>query len=455
LKKLSKGNVKTSEKLHIKSKDEIQEMADSANILLDGLKRTADFAQNIGEGKLDTEYKLLSENDMMGHALVEMRDKLHQSSLEIEAKNRELEKLSMVAQKTDNAVIIMDGEGRLEWVNDAFTQIYGYSLEDVRQKFGNKLSEISSHPDIESIIDDCKKNLKTHFFDSVLRSKSGEEIYAQTTITPVADEEGRISKLLTIDSDITSIKHAQEKIEKQRNELELLNATKDKFFSIFAHDLKNPFSALLSLTSSLSDSYNDFEKEELGEYLQRVNKAANRIYLLLENLLTWSRSQTGNMSYKPENTDLSPLINYSLMLHQLDIEKKNIHIEKKLETDLCVFADQNMLMTILRNLFNNALKFTDPNGHISIEARSMNNEFAEICIADNGIGISEEDIDKLFRIDVKSQNIGQSRAKGSGLGLVICKDFVEKHGGKIWVESTLNQGSRFYFSMPLCRTKAR
>ena len=448
LTELSQGKIDPSAKINVKTGDELQAMASSANILLDGLGQTSNFAKKIGAGQYDTEYRLLSSEDHLGHSLIDMRNRLKQSREEIQAKNRELEKLSMVVQKTDNAVMIMDEEGSIEWVNDAFVKMYGYTLDDFHQDIGRSIAHLSTHPEIDNIMKACIEKHQTIFYDSMIRSKEGKEIYAQTTVTPVLDENGVVIKLLAIDSNITEIKNAQKEIRQQRDELQNLNAMKDRFFAIIAHDLKNPFTSLLSLSQSLSENFQDFEPDELDEFLKRVNKSAWQIFNLLENLLTWARSQTGKLDFAPQKVNVAECLNTTYNLLLANAEKKEIDFSVSSPEDLLMFVDNNMMMTVLRNLAHNAIKFTNQKGKVSISAEPTENGLVQFIVEDNGIGLSQEDQQKLFRIDVKTKSIGTSKEKGTGLGLILCKEFIQKNGGDITIESEEGKGTRFVFTVP-------
>ncbi|MEA3445050.1 MAG: PAS domain-containing sensor histidine kinase, partial [Bacteroidota bacterium] len=361
--------------------------------------------------------------------------------------------LSMVVQKTDNAVMIMDEAGNIEWVNDAFVKMYGYTLDDFHRELGKNMIQLSTHPQIEQIIKNCISEHTTIFYDSMIRSKAGKAIYAQTTITPVLDEKGKVSKLLAIDSNITDIKNAQQKIQLQRDELESLNATKDRFFAIIAHDLKNPFTSLLSLSQSLSENFMDFEPAELDEFLKRVNKSAWQIFNLLENLLTWSRSQTGKLDFMPQKVNIAEALNTTYNLLLATAGKKQIDFSVSCEPGLFMFVDNNMLMTVLRNLTHNAIKFTNQGGKVKLSVEKINDAFIQFIVEDNGIGLSKEDQEKLFRIDIKTKAIGKSKEKGTGLGLILCKEFIQKNGGDLHIESNEGEGSRFIFTVPVWRNE--
>lgn len=444
---LAKGQISHAPAINVNTGDEVEHMAQSANTLLDGFIRTTRFAHEIGEGELNTSYQLLSTEDVLGRSLIEMRDKLKASKQEIEQQNRELEKLSMVAQKTDNAVIIMDGSGKLEWVNAAFEKLYGYKLDEIQNKFGQNLTDLSTFGGIGAIIDQCCSQRQTVAYNSILKSKDGEAKYAQTTLTPVLDQTGYVIKMIAIDSDITSLKKANLEIEKQRNELELLNATKDKFFSIMAHDLKNPFTTVYSLSDILHKEFTSLDEEDKKAIISRIHDSSQHIYRLLDNLLTWSRSQRGLIECQPTEFSLYEVVNTILNLNSQTAKHKNITFWHNISENYKLKTDREMIATVLRNLINNAIKFTLDNGKVEIELKDGDHELY-ICVKDNGIGIAQNDIAKLFRIDINTKAIGSAKEKGTGLGLVLCKEFVERNGGSIKVESEINKGSIFTITLP-------
>lgn len=230
--------------------------------------------------------------------------------------------------------------------------------------------------------------------------------------------------------------------------LENLNATKDKLFSIIAHDLRSPFNHILSFSELLLDEADSIETKDLEHYSNVINSSAKNTLVLLDNLLNWAKSQTGQLKVKPENQLLSNILQEIIELSKSSAENKNISLNYFDAQEIIVFADANMLKTILRNLISNAIKFTNPNGKIDIYALQKDN-YIEISVSDNGVGMNEETQNKLFNMDTNETTPGTAEEKGSGLGLVLCKEFVEKHGGKIWVESELGKGSVFKFTLPL------
>ncbi len=237
-------------------------------------------------------------------------------------------------------------------------------------------------------------------------------------------------------------------LEDSENKLQELNANKDKFFSIISHDLRNPFSSLLGYAEMLYVEFEEMSKVELKEGIEIIFKSAKSAYELLTGLLEWSRVQSGRIEFKPENFSVNNLIDELIALNNLITSKKKITVANKIYNNINVFADKQMISTTIRNLLGNALKFTPRNGSINITA-DINNNSAIICIEDSGVGIKPNDLEKLFRIDIHYTTNGTSNEKGTGLGLILCKDLIEKNNGKIWVESEFGKGSKFFISIPL------
>ncbi|MGC9077326.1 MAG: ATP-binding protein [Candidatus Kapaibacteriota bacterium] len=245
-------------------------------------------------------------------------------------------------------------------------------------------------------------------------------------------------------------KKVEEELRQSEQKLRELNATKDKFFSIIAHDLKNPIGAFKNVLELLYENFNDFTKEEILEFIEPLKESSTQLFSLLENLLLWSRAQTGRIQIEPIEFDIVDLIRQNINLLQLQAANKQIKIEMDVPERIFVLADINSITTVLRNLISNAIKFTKPNGKIVVSATSKNN-FAEVCVEDTGVGMSKETMEKLFRIDVHHTSLGTANEKGTGLGLIVCKEFVEANGGQIWVESKEGKGSKFYFTIPLAQ----
>lgn len=225
------------------------------------------------------------------------------------------------------------------------------------------------------------------------------------------------------------------------------NVTKDKFFSIISHDLRNPFASIVSFSRILKRDIANLSREELTELVAELDKSVLKISNLLENLLQWSRSQSGKMKQHPESFHVSEIVKENLTLFAATAREKGIEISDMVDKDLYVWADRNMLDTVIRNLLSNALKYTDMGGVVTIES-GLHQGMVSLAVSDTGIGIPEKDQEKLFRPEALYSTYGTREEKGSGLGLMLCREFVEKMGGNIWFESVEGKGSRFVFTLP-------
>lgn len=305
---------------------------------------------------------------------------------------------------------------------------------------GKELSkEIKSDPELSGVFIILLSSLKTSSDDIAEGIEEGADGYI---VRPVEKRE-----LLARVASACRIIKAEEKLKLQNEELEKINATKDKFFSIVAHDLKSPFNSIIGFSNLLVERVKENNYDDIEKYADTIQQSSNHAMDLLTNLMEWSRSQTGRMEFNPEYIELVELMNETELLLTGAAEQKFIILKKELPSALTVYADKNRIRTVLRNLISNAIKFTNQGGEITISAIEDKNNFT-ISVRDTGIGIPPETIDKLFRIDSNYSTSGTQNEKGTGLGLILCKEFVEKHGGKIWVESKLGEGSKFKFTLP-------
>ncbi|MDP3312423.1 tetratricopeptide repeat-containing sensor histidine kinase [Lutibacter sp.] len=237
-------------------------------------------------------------------------------------------------------------------------------------------------------------------------------------------------------------------IEAQKEKLTQLNATKDKFFSIIAHDLKNPFNSIKGFTELLIDNSHEYDDEKRLKFLNIIKASTIKSTNLLNNLLVWAHSQSGEIAFVPTKLNLFNQVADVISLLEIQAATKEIKIINKINYPTEVKADENMLDTILRNLISNALKFTEAKGEIKIYNEIIK-DFVSITIEDNGIGISKIDVENIFNLEVKNSRLGTDNESGSGLGLILCKDFVQKHGGEITVSSQPSIGSKFTFTIPM------
>jgi len=231
-------------------------------------------------------------------------------------------------------------------------------------------------------------------------------------------------------------------------ELENINKIKDKFFGIVAHDLKNQLQAFQNILQVLTEDYDQISEEKRHKLIIRINSAANTLYGVLENLLIWSTSQIKGINFEPKEINLNELSNQVLNELKLTAERKTVSLRNKIPLDISVLADENMVRNIIRNLVNNSIKFSDENTEVTITSIKKDDKI-EVSIIDQGIGISDIDKEKLFRLDVDHKQIGSQKEKGTGLGLVISKTFIEKMKGNIWISNNVERGCIFSFSLPI------
>jgi len=247
------------------------------------------------------------------------------------------------------------------------------------------------------------------------------------------------------------IAHQRDKLNKQKQELEELNATKDKFFTIIAHDLKNPFNTVIGLAELLIERFETYDSKKIHEFVSQIHKFSQNTYNLLENLLEWAKSQTGKVELKKEKVDMYELTMENIYLFEENAAKKGVEILINVDVGLYALVDRNMIKTVLRNLMSNAVKYTNTGDKIQISAKKGNNVI-EMCVSDTGVGIPASSIDHVLRIDSGFSTQGTDEETGTGLGLIISKEFVEKNGGTIYVKSEEGKGSQFFFTIPVYKS---
>jgi PAS domain S-box-containing protein len=274
-----------------------------------------------------------------------------------------------------------------------------------------------------------------------------KEDWASTTKAPIRNDTGEIIGTFGITRDITERKLAQESLIQSEIKLRELNAIKDKFFSIIAHDLRGPFNGLFGLLDMVREDFDKIGVDEVKENLDIMNDILRNLFQLLEDLLEWGRIQRNVFDFSPINENICQTIRNVVDLYSINAKNKNINIILDLPESLCVTFDKKMISTVIRNLLTNAIKFTESRGTIKITAKDEDNQVI-ISVEDTGIGISDNNLHRLFNLTEYFSTQGTNNEGGTGLGLILCKEFVEKHGGKMTVETELKKGSIFSFSIP-------
>ncbi len=373
---------------------------------------------------------------------IKYRKKVEQELIDSKRKYQDIIKL------LPEAVYELDMNGYLTFINSFGMRLFNISNEEL--KTGVNITDIitpAEHSTLETNIDKILSNETLYHINYTFITKEGKKVPISVNAAPIV-ENGISVGIRGVAIDMTDHYQVQEALIKYANELKALNASKDKFFSIVAHDLKSPFQGLLGFSEFL---YNDFDiltDKEKKEYIGHVRSSARNAHSLLENLLQWSRLQTGRIEVEPQKLNLYSEVNSAIELLTPNAVRKRISLINNVSKLIFVLADVNMLSSILRNLISNAVKFTHQGGAVKIESDTLQG-FVEVKIIDNGVGMDNKDIIKLFKIDQQLTGIGTMNEKGTGLGLLLCKEMVELNGGIISVESEIGKGSKFTVSLPV------
>jgi PAS domain S-box-containing protein len=379
-------------------------------------------------------------------------DITEQKNAEIALQESENQLNEIFDNSLDNIFIIevcLNNRFRVLRINSALAKIFCTDKENIEGKFIDELVNSADADKISQNYMKCIEQRGVIKYDEVT-DVPGIKIYYSTHLFPLFDKKGNVPRLIGISRDITNRIKSEQALKENEIRLNELNADKDKFFQILSHDLRNPFNQILGFSDILLKKFREFDKDKIEDQLSIINQTARTTYQLLEDILIWSKSQSGKLTFSPREIYLNEVSNLLIKSFHLEIKTKHISVNYFESEEICIMADLEMLKTILRNLLSNAIKFTHDNGHINIYAEKSNEE-ATITVSDNGIGIDSNNINKIWGIGGQYISVGTSGEKGSGLGLFLCKEFVEKHGGKIWVESELGKGCEIKFTMPLSR----
>jgi PAS domain S-box-containing protein len=356
------------------------------------------------------------------------------------------ERFRSMVTNIDQLVIEFDESGNYlnVWTDDE-------SLLAVREKDrnGKKVTEVINKELAEQFLERIKRVISTgkpETYEYQLNVLAGPRWFAGR-LNPVYNSENKIKTVSFIARDITARKKVEEEIILKKEELEKLNAEKDKFFSIIAHDLRTPFTGFLGFTEMMTNDLTTMSLSDLQDISFRLNKSANNLYSLLNNLLEWSMMQGGLTNFLPEDNNLNSIVSDCIKSEQHLLTQKEISLNTDIPENLSVFVDRKMVEFVFRNLLSNAIKFTPKYGTIEISALINKQNEVQICVSDNGIGMEQDLLDKLFKLSAKVKRLGTDGEPSTGLGLILCKDFVEKNGGKIRAESKEGKGSKIFITL--------
>mgnify|MGYP001097622847 CR=1 FL=1 len=361
-------------------------------------------------------------------------------------------KYRLLAQNSSDVIWTVNNDYRFTYISPSIYHLRGLSAEQAMS---------------ESIQDTMTPESQQIVYQAILKGKENEQakkyvpvnveiqqyhsdghlIWVELSVRAMVNDQGEKIGYVGISRDITRRKMAEIALRQREEALSKLNAEKDKFFSIIAHDLKSPFTAIIGFSELLTEHINNKDYAEVEKYAAIILQSSQHAFDLLTNLLDWARLQLGRMDYLPASFALRKPAIENLMIFESMAAQKSISLHHDIADELTVFADRQMISLVIRNLLSNAIKYTHEGGKISISAEKEEKKVL-VRVNDNGVGLSSEAIEKLFKIDSNVSTPGTNNETGTGLGLILCREFVERNGGRIGVESKPGMGSSFYFTLP-------
>lgn len=381
--------------------------------------------------------------------LIKKNNEIEEQKTLIEISNNEIKEHYLFTETLlntiPNPVFYTDKNLRIIGCNNAFEVIAGQKAD---QLIGLHASNISKHTqlqcDFEYFYGQSPENNYKHEGTMIFADGHQHDVIYYNSKISGGDNEsiGRLSIIV----DVTDIKRIEHTLKESKEQLRQALNAKDKFFNIVAHDLRNPFNGILGLSGLISGNFDNYTSDEIRQYISMINTSSNQVYNLLDNLLEWARAQSGSIEKMATIFLVSDPVNECLMLLGHSFNAKNINVSLNIEEEYSVIADKNMILSVIRNIVGNAIKYTPNGGNISIKIHGDTNK-VYVSVADSGIGIPDQNIAKLFRIDQPVTTPGLQNEKGTGLGLIISQEFIRQNGGELTVESTVNEGSVFTFSL--------
>lgn len=373
---------------------------------------------------------------------------LQERDILLQQSNENQQLFKIIFDTSPDGMLTSDLQGNIQFISDSGLQMHGFTVDDVAEGV-NLFDYVEEEYKQKAVylLTELLSGNPSGFSEYQVHRKDGSLFWNESNANVIYDQSGKPKGFFIIFRDVTQRKMDEVNLIKNATALKEANALKDKFFSIIAHDLKNPFHIISNITRILREEFMDLDEKEKLRLIGTIGDSAANAFKLLSNLLEWTLSQTGRLIFHPEFISLRLISMGCVQMLAPLAHTKQITLQNNIPADVFLTADRNMLETIIRNLLSNAIKFTPEHGTVLLNL-VINNSFYEVSVVDSGIGLSKEDILKLFRIDVKNSEIGEGEGKGTGLGLILSKEFVTKQGGDIWVTSEPGHGSTFTFSIP-------
>lgn len=385
------------------------------------------------------QYKGAPANLLIIHDITELKNSLRLLS-ESEAKYRRFFRAS------NDCVFFTSREGKWLDMSDSAPAFFGYNSKEELMKI--PVPDLYENPELrDADLSDIESDGFTRDVPMNLKKKDGSIINTLISSQALRHENGEVYAYQGIIRDITEQKKTERILLENEKNLKELNETKDQFFSLIGHDLRSPFNAIIAYADLLRNSIEQFSKEEVADIAEDLYRTGQETYKLLNNLLEWAGTQSGRIVCEPVVIQVKRMVEKDLSILRENAEKKNIRIDMNIREDLRTYVDKKMFSTIIRNLLDNAIKFTGPKGKISLDANE-NGRFTEVIISDTGKGMSPATVKKLFKLNTNVRSNGTSGESGSGLGLILCKEFVKLNKGEIHVDSKPGAGTKFTLTFP-------
>ena len=361
----------------------------------------------------------------------------------------EIIRLQRAVESSGEVIFITDLNGLITYINPEFTNLYGFTADEVIGKTTPRILKSGAMAaEAYKFFWDILLNKDIVKGEIINKTKDGRLLNIEGSANPILNDQKEIIGFIGIQHDITSRKLAEEEIKLKNELLQTINAEKDKFFSIVSHDLRDSLSAFVAATQIIAKEIHTMELEEIREITWSMTISATSLFSLLENLLEWAKLKRDGMDFVPEKLNIKEKITDCIEVLSESARKKRIEVSFPIPDEMEVFADNHMFDTIIRNLLSNAIKFTHVGGNVNVTADYNSDHSILIEVSDSGIGMTSELKNKLFLISERTGRTGTEGEMSTGLGLLLVKEFVEKHGGKIWVESEAGYGSTFSFTIP-------
>jgi PAS domain S-box-containing protein len=366
------------------------------------------------------------------------------------------EKLNFIIENSVDVIYELDKSLKFVYISPSLYDNMGYNQDEW---IGHRISEFTTWLEFIKMAREALsairnyKTFKQTMFETVFIHKNGNPIHFEIIGKVMFNKIGLPIGVMGSTRNITTRKKTEQNLRESESKLKEINASKDKFFSIIAHDLKSPFNSMLGLSDLLLNEFENYPKDKQLSFIELINSKIKSTYNLLENLLIWSQSERGLISFHPEPINLNQISSEVISLLSVPISDKSIKVINDIPKDFIIIGDSNILSTVLRNLLSNSVKFTNKNGVITFRSNFISdkykNTFVEILVIDNGIGIPKEKIQELFSLTESKSSLGTENELGSGLGLNLCKELLDIHKGKICVESEVGKGSSFIVTIPV------